>query len=82
MTNEDILKQVQDALIKGLYIKQDQKFTPEMQWDSNLGLDSLDKVEIKLTMEDYFNIVLPDDSFADDVITVEDAVNLISKHIK
>ena len=81
MTKEEILKQMQDALVEGLYLKEDQDFTPEMQWGQDLGLDSLDKVEIKLTVEDSFDILLPEDSFAADVITVEDAINLISEHV-
>jgi len=46
----------------------------------DLGLDSLDKIEIKLSIEDDFGIELPEDSFAGDVQTVEDAVDLIMKH--
>jgi acyl carrier protein len=47
----------------------------------DLGLDSLDKVEVKLTIEDAMGITLPEDSFAGDVITVEDAVNLVVEHV-
>ena len=46
----------------------------------DLGLDSLDKIEVKLTLEDALEILLPEDSFAGDVDTVEDAVDLIMKH--
>ena len=35
-----------------------------------MGLDSLDKLEVKLTIEDGLDILLPEDSFAGDVITV------------
>ena len=40
-----------------------------------------DKVEVKLTIEDAMGITLPEDSFAGDVITVEDAVNLVVEHV-
>ena len=33
-----------------------------------------------MTIEDGLSVTLPEDSFAGDVLTVEDAVNLVMEH--
>ena len=45
---------------------------------NDLGMDSLDLLEVIMDLEGSFNIVIPDE-YWDDAKTVEDIVNLIIK---
>jgi acyl carrier protein len=54
--------------------------TMESKLSDDLGLDSLDTVEVTLGLEEKFGIDI-DDSELEDVETVGDAVNLIEKKI-
>lgn len=47
----------------------------------DLGADSLDVIEIVISCEKQFDITIPDEEI-EKIITVEDAVNLISDHVK
>jgi acyl carrier protein len=47
---------------------------------SDLGLDSLDKVEIVMELEEVFNIEIPDDE-AEKCHNVNDAVNLVKSKL-
>jgi len=79
--NKDETKQaIQDVLTTGLFLNEDTVFEFESTFGEDLGLDSLDKIECKMTIEDGLNVKLPEDSFAGDVETVEDAVNLVMEH--
>ena len=78
--NKDETKQaIQDVLTDGLFLKEDTVFDWTTTFEE-LGLDSLDKIECKMTIEDGLSVTLPEDSFAGDVLTVEDAVNLVMEH--
>ncbi len=81
MNKEEVREKMQSVLIDGLFLKEDTVFNMDTTFGEDLGLDSLDKVEVKLTIEDAMGITLPEDSFAGDVITVEDAVNLVVEHV-
>lgn len=56
----------------------------EVKMESNLsddlGLDSLDTVELTLALEQTYNIEIPD-SELEDLTTVRDAVTLIEKKV-
>lgn len=45
----------------------------------DLGLDSLDTVELVMAMEEEFGIEIPDDD-ADSIVTVESAVEYFANH--
>ena len=82
MNKEEIKTKFHSMLKAGLYlqhVREEVPYAMETTFDE-LGLDSLDKIEIKLSIEDDFEIELPEDSFAVDVQTVEDAIDLIMKH--
>ena len=79
--NKDETKQaIQDVLTAGLFLKEDTAFEWTTTFGEDLGLDSLDKIECKMTIEDGLSVTLPEDSFAGDVDTVEDAVKLVMEH--
>ena len=46
----------------------------------DLGLDSLDKVELIMEFEKEFNTSIPDDQ-AESIATVGDAIEFIKKHV-
>ena len=77
MDKQQTLAEIRRVLTEGLFIKEDTEFELGTTFGEDLGLDSFDKVEIKLTIEDGLDVTLPEDSFGGDVITVEDAVNLV-----
>jgi acyl carrier protein len=56
------------------------KITPQADLQSDLGLDSLDTVEMTVGLEDRFGIEIPD-SELEGVKTVNDAVELIDKKV-
>eukprot|EP01083_Nonionella_stella_P010352 29485_1 len=55
------------------------KVTPAAKFSDDLGLDSLDAVEVVMAIEDEFAIEIPD-AEADKILSVEDAVEYISGH--
>ena len=55
------------------------KVTPESKFSEELGLDSLDAVEVVMAIEDEFAIEIPDQE-ADKILSIADAINYISTH--
>ncbi len=55
--------------------------TPETKFVDDLGADSLDVFEIILAVEDEYGISI-DDSAAEKIVTVEDAVNAIKNSVR
>jgi acyl carrier protein len=66
---EKQLAQVQDILMEELDVTREQ-LTPEAGIETDLGADSLTKVQIVMKIEDRFNVVLSDEA-AEKVVTVE-----------
>ena len=54
------------------------KVTPDSKW-ADLGLDSLDAVEVVMAIEDEFAIEIPDPE-ADKILSVAEAIDFISTH--
>jgi NADH dehydrogenase (ubiquinone) 1 alpha/beta subcomplex 1 len=55
------------------------KVTPETSFGPDLGLDSLDIVEVVMAIEDEFAIEIPDQE-ADKISTIKDAIEYIASH--
>lgn len=55
------------------------KVTPTAHFIKDLGLDSLDTVEVVMAFEEEFALEIPDD-MAEKILTCEDAVKFISQH--
>ncbi len=53
----------------------------ESKFDSDLGADSLDVVELVMALEEKFEIEIPDEE-AEKISTVKDVVDYIEKHKK
>ena len=52
---------------------------PTSSFQSELGLDSLDTVEVVMAFEEEFSIEIPD-SEADKILSVSDAIEYLAAH--
>jgi acyl carrier protein len=75
---EEIFEALKEHLV-GRGVEAD-KVTPQADLQSDLGLDSLDTVEMTVGLEDRFGIEIPD-SELEGVKTVDDAVQLIEEKV-
>lgn len=55
------------------------KVSPETKFSEDLGLDSLDVVEVVMAIEDEFAIEIPDQE-ADKITSIADAIEYIASH--
>jgi acyl carrier protein len=55
------------------------KVTPTAKFSDDLGLDSLDSVEVVMAIEDEFAIEIPD-AEADKILSIQDASEYIAGH--
>lgn len=51
---------------------------PESSFSEDLGADSLDLVELVLTLEERFGLEIPDED-AEKLLTVQDVINYLEK---
>lgn len=67
-------------LYKNILQVQPEKVTDVAHFVNDLGLDSLDTVELVMALEDEFAIEIPD-ADAEKILTCDDAVSYLSNHI-
>lgn len=75
MTREEVLEHVKSILVETLSVDED-KVTTEARFQEDLETDSLDLVELIMTMEDKFAIKITDEEAAE-IKTVGDAVDFV-----
>ncbi len=75
MTQQEIFKEVQDILVDQLGIEPEE-VTMEASFIDDLNADSLDIVELIMTLEQEFEVSIPDED-AEKISTVADVVNYI-----
>ncbi|KAE8209383.1 hypothetical protein CF319_g2476 [Tilletia indica] len=73
---EDIEKRIRDVLGSFEKVKPS-AITPSASFTTDLGLDSLDAVEVVMAIEEEFNIEIPDEE-ADGITTVQQAIDYVS----
>ena len=59
----------------------EEEIKPTSSFIEDLGADSLDIVELVMAMEEEFEVEIPDEE-AENIKTVQDAVNFINEHKK
>jgi acyl carrier protein len=78
MTPEDALKKTTDILFDQLGVDRD-LITPEAKLEEDLGADSLDLVEIIMSVEDEFIVDIPDEH-AEKLQTVQQLADYAQNH--
>lgn len=74
----DIAERVKKIVIEHLGVESS-KVTDSSSFIDDLGADSLDTVELVMAFEEEFSVEIPDDA-AEKILTVQDAIDYISKH--
>eukprot|EP00549_Striatella_unipunctata_P024740 CAMPEP_0118717524 /NCGR_PEP_ID=MMETSP0800-20121206/28218_1 /TAXON_ID=210618 ORGANISM="Striatella unipunctata, Strain CCMP2910" /NCGR_SAMPLE_ID=MMETSP0800 /ASSEMBLY_ACC=CAM_ASM_000638 /LENGTH=128 /DNA_ID=CAMNT_0006624293 /DNA_START=60 /DNA_END=446 /DNA_ORIENTATION=+ len=75
---DDVRERVMTA-VKNFDKVDPSKVTSASKFADDLGLDSLDAVEVVMAIEDEFAIEIPD-AEADKIASIEDAVEFVSAH--
>lgn len=68
------------AILADQFDAEEDSITPETSIVDDLGADSLDVVDLLMTIEDQFEIEIPD-SEVENIKTVGDLVNYIEEHL-
>ena len=77
MQNAEIEVRVEEIIVEQLGVEEDE-VTPEASFIQDLGADSLDTVELVMSLEEAFGVEINDED-AQKLQTVADAVSFISK---
>ena len=78
--DQEILGKVREMVASQLG-KSEDEVTPESSFIEDLGADSLDLVELIMSMEDEFGLEISDED-AESIITVQDAISFIMERKK
>jgi len=81
MTREDIVKTANDALIKEFELDPS-KMKPEANFFTDLGLDSLDAVDMVIVLEQAFKVKLRQNYQVGKIMTLNDLYNYIEELTK
>ena len=80
MTTANIEQKVKNIIADQLGVGEDE-IKATSSFIEDLGADSLDIVELVMAMEEEFEVEIPDEE-AENIKTVQDAVNYITTHKK
>ena len=80
MSVENVQERVKNIIVELLGVEADQ-VKPEAQFVNDLGMDSLDTVELIMALEEEFDIEIPDEK-AEKIKTVGEAVSYIEANAK
>jgi len=79
MTKEDIILKINDFLIDEFEVEEED-ITPEANLKETLELDSLDYVDLVVSVESNFNVKLDAEDFVE-IETLQDFYDLIEKKL-
>jgi acyl carrier protein len=79
VTQEEIFGKVKDLVSKQLSIDE-KEITSDASFIEDLGADSLDTVELIMSLEEEFDIEIPDEE-AEKIKTVQNVVDYIQNHL-
>ena len=75
----DIAERVKKIVVEHLGVDAS-KVTDSSSFIDDLNADSLDTVELVMAFEEEFSVEITDDA-AEKILTVQDAIDYISKHV-
>jgi len=75
----DIETRLKKIVSKNLNIPES-RITPDSRYIEDLGLDSLDQVELIMALEEEFGVEIPDDT-AEKIKTIADTLKYLKEHI-
>ena len=81
MDEKKLTEQVIEVLADTLSVNKE-KITADTNLVDELGVDSLDMVDLVLAMEQEFGIEIKDEDITPDIKTVRDIVELLGKYLK
>lgn len=76
----DIAEKIKKIIVEQLDVAE-ADVVPAASFVDDLGADSLDQVELIMAMEEQFEISISDED-AEKIVTVQDAVNYITKALE
>ncbi|MBN1484390.1 MAG: acyl carrier protein [Chloroflexia bacterium] len=79
MLSEEMVKKLKDLVVDNLGVEPNQ-VVPEAHFIEDLGADSLDLVELIMSIEEEFEIEIPDDD-AEAIATVKDAMEYLEEKL-
>jgi acyl carrier protein len=79
MTKDEILAKIREIVVEQLGVDAAQ-VTPEAHFINDLGADSLGTVELIMSLEEAFDVDIPDER-AEQIRTVGDALIYIEQHV-
>ena len=79
MSADEVVQKVQDIIAESLGVKRNE-VVASASFIDDLNADSLDIVELVMTIEKEFDIEIPDDE-AERIRTVQDAIDYIRAHV-
>lgn len=81
MTQEQIFSKVQDIIVNKLDCARED-VTPETRFGNDLGVDSLDYIEMVMDAEKAFGIIVPDEqTYFKETVTVKEYCEELEKII-
>jgi len=80
MENDELEKKVFELISNAAAVTAD-RVKPESKIEDDLGIDSIDTVELALFLEDEFDIEINDEDF-NKIKTVQDVIDYMKKKVK
>ena len=80
MASEETVRRVKDLIADSLGVKA-AEVVPAASFIDDLGADSLDIVELVMTLEETFDIEIPDDD-AEKMQTIADAIDYLKERVE
>jgi|WetSurMetagenome_2_1015567.scaffolds.fasta_scaffold315677_2 acyl carrier protein len=81
MTNDDIIQIINDSLIKEFELDS-KKMLPDAMLNENLELDSLDRVDMVIVLENAFKFKIREEKEIRDIRTLGDIHNFVINKIR
>lgn len=79
MTEQEIFEEVKGIIQEQLGVEDEAAITTEATFVDDLSADSLDIVELIMSLEEKFSLEIPDEE-AEKIVTVGDVVKYIVEH--